>query len=50
MIKADSVVFNSQKAAMLTFNLVSEQKARNQLLNIHSHTLIKFLVQFNKRL
>lgn len=44
------MVFNSQKVAMLTFNLVSEQKAKNQLLMIHSHTLIKFLMQFNKRI
>ena len=29
LIKADQVVFNSQKVALLSFNIVSEQKAKN---------------------
>ena len=29
VIKSEQVIFNSQKVAMLTFNLVSEQRAKN---------------------
>ena len=36
LIKADQVVYNSQKTAMLTFEILSEQKAKNRLLLVHS--------------
>jgi hypothetical protein len=50
IIKADQIVYNAQKSAMLTFDVVSELKAKNHLLYLHSQALIKFLIQFNKRL
>lgn len=49
-VKADQVMFNSQKAAMLTFNIVSEQRAKNQLLYLDSQVLIKFLTNINKKM
>jgi hypothetical protein len=50
VIRAEQVTFNSQKAAMLTFNLVSEQRAKNQVLFLHSQVLMKFLNTMTKRL
>lgn len=35
---------------MLTFNLVSEQKARKQLMYVNTQTLYKQILNFNKRL
>ena len=46
----DSLVFNSQKVAMLTFNMVFEQRAKNQLLYLNSHLLLKFLTNYNKKI
>lgn len=50
IVKADHIVYNAQKSVMLTFDVISEQKAKNHLLYLHSQALIKFLIQFNKRL
>ncbi len=51
VVKADNVVYHqSQKSVMLTFNVVTEHKAKNQLLYVNSQTLYKNLIQFNKRL
>lgn len=44
LINAESVKFKSQKTAMLTFNLISEQKAKNNLMLIHAKLLSKFMV------
>ena len=49
-INADSLVFNSQKVAMLTFNLVTEQRSKNQLLYLNSHLLLKFLTTYNRKI
>jgi len=35
---------------MLTFNVVSEQKAKNRLIYLHSQLMFRFLNQFNKKL
>jgi hypothetical protein len=50
-VRAEPVNFqNSSKTVMLTFELVSEHKARNQLLYVNSQNLYKQIQQFNKRL
>lgn len=49
-VKTDSLIFNGQKVAMVTFNINSEYHARSQLLNLNSHTLLKFLNNYLKRL
>ena len=51
MVKADNVVYHqTQRSVMLTFHVVTEHKAKNQLLYVNSQTLYKSLFQFNKRL
>ncbi|TNV87760.1 hypothetical protein FGO68_gene5455 [Halteria grandinella] len=50
-VQAEQVTYqNTSKAVMLTFNLVSEHKARKQLLYVNSQTLYKQILNFNKRL
>lgn len=49
-VKTDSLVYNGQKVAMLTFNINSERHARNQLLHLNSNTLLKFLNNYLKKL
>ena len=51
VVKADNVVYHqTQRSVMLTFHVVTEHKAKNQLLYVNSQTLYKSLYQFNKRL
>ena len=50
VVNSDSITYQSQKAIMLTFNLISEQKAKNRLLYMHSQILYRFMAQLNKRL
>ena len=51
VVNAETVTYqSSQKSVMLCFNLVSEHKAKNQLLYVNSQAVQKTLVQFNKRL
>ncbi|CDW71528.1 multi-sensor hybrid histidine kinase [Stylonychia lemnae] len=49
-IIGEQVNFVSKKTVMLTFNLISEQKAKNRLIYLHSQLMFRFLHQFNKRL
>ena len=35
---------------MLTFNLVTEQISKNQLLYLNSHILLKFLTTYNRKI
>eukprot|EP00347_Sterkiella_histriomuscorum_P018326 403345932 len=49
-ITGEQVNYLSKKAIMLTFSIISEQKAKNRLIYLHSNMLFKFLNQFNKRL
>lgn len=42
-LSADAVAYQSKKAIMLTFNIVSEQRAKNKLLYMHSELTLRFL-------
>jgi hypothetical protein len=35
-VRAEPVTYQHQKSLMLTFNLITEQKAKNQLLYVNS--------------
>lgn len=50
MVNGETIMYKSQKAAILTFNVITEQKAKNQLLLVHSKLLSKFMNQFSKKL
>jgi hypothetical protein len=43
VIDGENVTYKSQKTIMLTFNLISEQKAKNQLMLVHAKILAKFM-------
>ncbi len=50
MVSGEGVMYKSQRAVMLSFDVISEEKAKAQLMSAHTQQLTKTIRSFAKRL
>lgn len=49
-VSPETVYYKGHKTVMLSFNMISDQKARNKLMCLHAQILSKYVSQFSKKL